>query len=402
MRALILLFSALVLTGPAQDQAFESDEFGVRLKIPQGWNIGSARQPHVMLKLNMSGEFPFKPELLVYEVRLREPSTLMQYREILRHYVQRAFREPRFLKQEAAKAGGRDGFVFTIISKAATGGDAVSCKGIFEISPRRLLAVDGIFPAGHEEKLRAVYDRFVESIELFKRKHAGADQAWLDNFAKAVEKFGECELKESTDELEIMVGTTKVGSYTMTVRPGELELVKGLEIETKTVLETADEKVVSTIRGFLANDLSLQIVEVEELKRGKDKRTQDFWAKSTLKAGKATIDRRINGEASSMEIAVPEHTVLSELAEALQMRLLAQEGVKVAVPVLSAFESEVGYIKIEGGGVHETKVKTEVVKIHVSFLLREDGQLRTYWFDEHKRPMRVTTSGGSVVFKRKE
>ena len=132
----------------AQDSNFESGDYGIRLTIPPGWSINATRQPRVILKLNHGGDAAVKPELLVYEAPFSEPITLGQYREQLRHFIQRAYKDPVMLDDRAAKAGERAGFILAVASKGQNDAELVSFKGIFEISPRRMLGVDGVFPKG--------------------------------------------------------------------------------------------------------------------------------------------------------------------------------------------------------------------------------------------------------------
>ena len=85
MITLMVVLASLV----PQDSKFESSDFGVRLNIPSGWNIDATRQSRVILKLRQQSQTVPAPELLVYEAMMSAPITLGQYREQLRHFLQR-------------------------------------------------------------------------------------------------------------------------------------------------------------------------------------------------------------------------------------------------------------------------------------------------------------------------
>lgn len=391
--------AALVATVP-QDLPFESSEYGVRLKIPAGWNVDATRQPQVILKLNHSGDHLFKPELQVYEVRLAEPTTIGQHKEAVRQYIQRAYREPRILEERPGSAGGRNGFVLIVASKTINEADAISWKLLVEVSPRRLIGVDGIFPKGKEEELGKAFDRLVGSIEFIPRRVAPSDQM-LKAFAEVQKKLAAAEAPaEREDELGVFVGDRQVGSFKVRFRPVSRGSAKGLEAETWTSIDLGEEKVETRIVGFMSNDLSVQSVELEESKLGKDKRAQYFTARSTLEKGVISVERRINGERSTQGFQAPERFLFAELAEALQFRMLRLERTTVAAITLSAFENDFGSIAIEVGGKHKMKVGAELVDIYVAFLRREDGTLVTYWYDSNFGLSRLGASGQALVIKK--
>jgi hypothetical protein len=384
----------------AQDLPFESSEYGVRLKIPAGWNVDATRQPQVILKLNHSGDHLFKPELQVYEVRLGEPTTIGQHKEVVRQYIQRAYREPKILEERAGSAGGRAGFLLVVASKTINEAEAVSWKLLVEVSPRRLLGVDGVFPKGKEEELGKAFDRLVGSIDFIPRRSAPAD-LMLKAMGEAAKKLAAAETPaEREDELGIYVGDRQVGTYKVRFRPAARGAAKGLEVETWTSLDLGEEKVETRIAGFLSNDMSLQAVELEESKLGKDKRMQYFAARSTLDKGEISVERRINGERSSLKFKAPERFLFAELGETLQYRLLRLEKTTVATSTLSAFENDFGSIAIEVGGKHKMKTGQELVDIYVAFLRREDGTLVTYWYDSNFGLNRLGASGQALVIKK--
>lgn len=390
---------ALVATVP-QDLPFESSEYGVRLKIPAGWSVDATRQPQVILKLNHSGDHVFKPELQVYELRLAEPTTIAQHKEIVRQYIQRAYREPRILEERPGSAGGRNGFVLVVASKTVNEAEAVSWKLLVEVSPRRLMGVDGIFPKGKEEELGKAFDRLVGSIEFLPRRVAPSD-ALLKAFAEAQKKLAGAETPtEREDELGIFVGDRQVGSFRVRFRPSARRAVQGMEVESFTLIDLGEEKVETRISGFMSNDLSVQSVELEESKLGKDKRAQYFTARSTLDKGTISVERRINGERSALTFQAPERFLFAELAEALQFRMLRLEKTTIAANTLSAFENDFGSIAIEMGGKHKMKMGQELVDIYVAFLRREDGTLGTFWYDSNFGLTRLGVSGQPLVIKK--
>jgi hypothetical protein len=402
--ATLLLPLLAALAGPPQESVFESSEFGVRLKIPAGWNVDATRQPRVILKLKKAGDAAVPPELQVYELPFPQPITLGQYREQLRHFLQKAYRNPRMLDDREAKAGGRPGFVLQLASIGTAGETVVSHKGIFELSPSRMVGVDGVFPEGQAEALRGAYEEFLKSIEFIPRKRPAGVEAELERFGGAMGKLAAGPgLDPRTDVLEVMAGDKKIGEYTLALKPGETEGAAGVEVQADYAIDLGEEGRLEThLKGFLSNDLSVQKVAWSELRVAKDKRAQNFEASVTLAKGKLEASRRVNGEASTARLEAPERAVLSELLEALQVRLLGAGKDLLSVPVVSAFENDPGYAKIELRGLNSTKVDDKVVQIHVSFLVRETGSLATYWHDEAGRLLRITQQDKGLVFRRKK
>jgi len=386
-----------------QDQPFESSEYGVRLKIPAGWNVDATRQPQVILKLNHSGDYVFKPELQVYEVRLPEPTTLGQHKEGVRQYIQRAYREPRIIDERETTAAGRRGFVFVVQSQTINEADAISFKLMLEVSPRRLLGVDGIFPKGAEGELSKHFEKLVASLELLPKRTGAGAEALAKAFDEAVKKLAAQEAPaERKDELGVFVGDRQVGTYTLVVKPGTRSEAKGLEIETVTKIDVGEEKIETRIAGFLSNDLAVQAVELEESKQSKDRRVQYFTAMASLGAGEIMVERRINGERATHKAKAPDRFLFAELAEALQIRMLKLDKTAVGINVLSTFENDFGTIGIEVGGKHSMRVGQEVQDIFVAFLRREDGTLVTYWYDAKMGLMRLGAAGQALVIKRKD
>jgi hypothetical protein len=400
-----LLGLVVVLAAGAQDQPFESSEYGVRLRIPAGWTIDATRQPRVMLKLTQSVDSLIKPELILYEAPSAEPVTLGQYKEQMRHFLQRAYKDPRMLDDHPATAGGRPGFVLVIASRGTNDTDVVSYKGLFELSPRRMLGVDGVFQKGKEAELSKVFDALLGTIEFFPRKLAAGAEEDLKRFDETVEKLAQLPpTPPRKDELEINAGGRVIGTYTFSLAPGREGDLPGTSVDTRYSIDLGDDgKVETVVQGFLSNDLSFQKVETTDVRMGKDKRTQNFQGNVEYRKGEVHIVRRINGERSETHVKVPQPTILSELAEALQVRLLDLGKRLVALRSLPAFENETGLVKFEVTGLHKMKSESsEMSEVNVSFMVREDGLLITYWFDAQSRLARISHPNQSVVMKPKK
>ena len=402
MRLLAVLGALLVAAGP-QEAAFESAEYGIRLKIPRGWTVDATKQPRVILKLTLPGEHSFPPELLLSEVVFSEYVTLGQYREQVRQFIQRTYREPRLLEDRECTAGGRPGFFFVTLSRTVNEADAVSCKGFIALQPARMLSVECVFPrAGQEEALKA-YDALLAAVEFIPRKPAAGTEEGLKRFAEEAPKLAPAEAGlVRKEELEYVLGERNIGSYVLDVSAGTREGAAGLEVKSVHLVDLGEEgKAEARVTGFLSNDLARQWVEVEDVRVGKDRRTQYFTAKGALAGGKVTVERRINGEKSSVEIKVPERTVFSELVEALQARLVPGAKSMMSVPSISAFENEAGHVRIQLEGKHEMRVDDKLVEVHVVSLQRDESLLN-YWYSSDRRILRRTVSGQSLVLRPKK
>src|SRR6185295_1303474 len=162
--------AAAAFPAGAQDSDFESADYGIKLKIPKGWNIDATRQQRVILKLNQTAEGPVRPELLIYDAPFSEPLTLGQYKEQLRHFRQRAYKDPWMVEDRAVKAGGKDGFLLGIQSRSTNDTEIVSYKAMIQITPRHFLGVDGVFPKAQAESLWKVYEGLLESLAFIPRR----------------------------------------------------------------------------------------------------------------------------------------------------------------------------------------------------------------------------------------
>lgn len=395
--AVLLLFAPLLV---CQDSAFESERHGIRLRIPSDWRVDAA-QRDALLKLTLSGEYPFRPELLVYEVRPAEPVTLAQHKEKVRQYLQAAYKEPRILDDRPIEAAGRPGFLFVVSSLAVTQTEAVSYKAMIESSPRRLVAVEAVFPRGSEAALKPAYDEFLASLEFIPRSPPPGAEAGLKAYAEMRRKIAATAgAGDVQDDLKVYVGDKQIGALTISYKRGRMNDVPGIDVETRTALEVDEQRVETRIRGFLSDDLTVQVVILDESRVGRDKRTQTFEASVTLVGAEAAVERRINGEPSSTKVKVPAGTILAELAEVLQYRLLSLGRLSVSTPVLLSFENEPAWMQFELGGVHKLKVEDKTAEVNVAFMTRADGVLANYWYDADLKLLRVGFSGQPLVIKR--
>jgi hypothetical protein len=396
---LAVLLSA---AGP-QEAAFESAEYGIRLKIPRGWTVDATKTPRVILKLTLPGEHAFPPEILLSELAFSEYVTLAQYREQVRQFIQRTYREPRLLDDRDCAAGGRPGFYFVTASKTLNDAEAVSFKGFIALQPARMLSVECVYPKAGQEDAQKAYDGLLAAIEFIPRKPPPGTEEGLKRFAEEAAKLAAPEPGLTRkEELEYVLGERNIGTYTLEIAASSREGVEGLEQKSAHVVDLGEEgRAESRVTGFLSNDLARQWVQVEDARTGKDRRTQYFTAKASLEGGQMTVERRINGEKSSVQVKVPERTVFSELVEALQARLVPGAKVQLSVPAISAFENEAGHVRIHLEGRHEMRVDDKLVEVHVVSLQR-DETLLNYWYSADRRILRRTVSGQSLVLRPKK
>jgi hypothetical protein len=398
-----MVFSAV--PAAAQDTTdFESADYGIRLKIPKGWNIDATRQARVILKLNQPADGPVKPELLVYDAPFPDPITLGQYKEQLRHYVQRAYKEPWMIDDRAAKAGGRDGFVLGIQSKGVNDAEIISYKGLFQSSPRRFLGVDAVFTKGQEEAQAKVYESLLASIEFFPRRQPVGTEDGLRQLGEAVAKMSEPWTPPAgPEEIQVLLGEKEIGTQTMTWRTATRDGAAGIELDMFTKIDLGDDgRSEARVKGFLSNDLATQSVDLSEIRAGKDKRVQSFTASALLSGGEVKVTGRINGEKVSYSFKAPPKAVFSELMDTLQRRLLAVGKALVMVPTIQAFDFDPMTLKVELSGLNKMKVDDKMTEVYVLYQAREDGALVTYWYDSDRRLSRITSSAQGPVFKRKK
>lgn len=397
-----MIFALLALAAVQDQPKFESADYGLRLRIPAGWNIDGTRQPRVILKITSGGEYVVRPEILIHEIPFAEPITVAQYKEQLRHFVQRAYKEPRILDDRHGEAGGRPGFCLEVASKGTTDADVVSIKGVFQRSPKRMIGVDGVFPAGKEGELRKVYDAVLASIEFIpRRKPEGLEASLKDVEDTLKSRPGPPAPPASgVQELGIFSGERQMGTYRVELRPASRDGAAGDEILAKTKIELGDDgRVETNVSGFLSADLSAQSVEVVELKVSKEKRTQNFWASARLANGEVAAERRINGELQRGRYAAPKGLIFAELVELLQSRLLGPQKKLFLLPAAGAFDDEPGLVKIELGGLNKMKEGETTSEIYVSHVVRDEGGVMTYWHSPDRLLRRVSAGNQSFVIR---
>jgi hypothetical protein len=403
----LLLSVAVVLwsaaPASAQETDFESADYGIKMKIPKGWNVDATRQPRVILKLNLPAEGVLKPELLVYDSPFADPLTHSQYKEQLRHYLQRAYKEPWMVEDRAVTAGGRDGFVLGIQSKAVNDAEIVSYKAMIQVTPRRFLGVDGVFPKAQAETLLKTLEELLTTISFIPRRAPAGSEDGLKKLEEALQKTMAPWTPPAADEIAIFLGDKEVGSQTMSWKTATQSGADGIELTLVTKIDVGDDgRSEARVKGFLANDLSVQTVQITDQRSGKDKRMQSFTASATMSAGEVKVEGRINGEKSVSAFKAPLRAVFSELADLLQRRLLSTGKGYVMLPTVQAFDQDPVYLKIELGGAHKMKVDDQMVETQVVYQARDDGALVTYWYDAERRLTRVTSSAQGPVFKRKK
>ena len=338
--------------------------------------------------------------MLVYEIRLRDPVTLGQYMEQLRHYVQTNYREPRIDNVRPVTVRGRSGVIMDLTAKNETGQETQTLKGIFEISPKRLVAVDGVFPGSNGVD---AYEELVTQMRFPAPKPRPELRKGLKAFDGVAKKLSGLPIEgEQSDDLDILSGNKKVGGHRVKVGSGSRFGLGGTEIESITEMDLGDQgRLVIKTSGFLSHDLSRQELELERIRYAKDGRTLNFEARLQLKNGEVRADRRINGERSESSFSVPPRTILGELAEALQGRIANLDRELITVPVLSAFENQLSYLRIEVAGLHRMRPKLDapLQDVYVLYLLRDDGALLTYWYGPKGSLLRVTEAGKPLVYR---
>lgn len=400
------ILPVLAAAGPAQEGQFASADYGVRLKIPAGWNVDATRMAQVVLKLTLPGEHPFPPEIIVSELLFPEEHiTIGQYREQIRQYIQRTYRDPRLLDDRSVTVGGRPGFVFTTASKAKSDAAAHSFKGLIEISPMRLLSVECVVPQKMEEAAARTFDAVLQTIEFIPRKTPEGTAEGLKRFAEAAAKLPATEATlDRKHELEYVLGERKIGLYEQTLKAATRDGAAGIESSTVDVIDLGqDGRLEKRTTAFLSDDLAKQRAEIEVIHRGKEQRVQYFTASVALDGAQATIARRINGEKSSVTVKVPERTVLFELLETVVYRMAAGEKQQVSIPVLLAFDNDPGTVKVENAGVSEMRSPGGgMSKVQVFYVGREDAPLITYWFEADRKILRRSVGGQSVVLQAKK
>ena len=405
--ALVLgILPALAFAGP-QEAAFESPAFGVRLKIPAGWTVESSTPPEI-LKVSLPGKHAVAPEIAVHNLAfVEEHITVGQYREQIRQFIQRSYRDPRILDDRAVTVGGRPGVVFTTSSKSTKGdAPAISFKGLVEISPSRLLSIECVAPREMEESARKTYDALLASIEFFPRKTAEGTAEGLKRFAETIAKLPATEAGfDRKIDLEYGIGDRKVGTYEQVMKAATRDGASGIEVTTVDIIDLGqDGRLEKRSTAFVSDDLAKQRATVEIVHRGKEQRVQYFSATVALDGTEAAIERRLNGEKSNATVKVPERTVLMEALEAVEYRLVgAGKGPTMSVPVLPAFDNEAGHIKVEHTGESEMKSPgSGVVKVNILVVAREDGALINYWFDADRKVIRRSVGGQPVILQPKK
>ena len=401
----LAILPVLAAWGPGQDQVFDSPEFGLKLKIPAGWTVGSAAKPEI-LKLSLPGEHAFRPEILLHNLAFTEQHiTLGQYREQFRQYMQIQLPDPRILDDRTLTVGGKPAILFTATYKRGEQ-PAIYLKGLIELSPSRLVSFECVAPRAMEESVRKAGDALLESIEFFPHAAPDGTEEGVKRFVDALGKLGAtgADFDKKLD-LEYRVGERNVGSYGQVMKSATRDGAAGMEVSTVDVIDLGPEgRLEKRSKVFLSDDLAKQAGEVEIVHRSKERRVQNFFATLTLDGTDASIERRINGEKSTLKLKVPERTVLWEGLEALQHRLIASgKGPVMALPVLPAFDNEVSHLKLENRGEYEMKAPAGgLAKVTEIAVAREDGVIITYRYDSDKKLIQRMVGGGNVVLQAKK
>lgn len=388
-----MILGLFLLLAPQDGAPFESKEYGIKLTIPAGWTIDATRRPHVILKLSQKGD----REILVYEIRPAEPITLGQYREQLRLFVSRTFKECKIIDDRAAPIGTREGFVFTLESLGTGDTAVVSTKGLWCLSPKRFIAVDAAAPRDASEALLKVYDQLVASLQWMAR-----DPVVTDGPAKKWPQSKEPVKVDVKDDLEIAAGDKTIGTYAIEIRNAIRDGVAGYEFVHRHKADYGEEgREESSVRGFVSADLSRQAVEFSLFRVGKDKRSFLISASAELREGQAAIKRRINGERSEETFAVAPGTIFSDAVEAAQIHLLELGKGLSTFPVLNLFDSECAPMRVDMLGLQKTKINDETQEIYV-VAVEQDERVLTYWYDAGRKLVRIVGFAPSVVVRRKK
>jgi len=376
---------------------FESKEYGVQLTIPTGWTIDASRQPHVMLKIHLKGDYVVAPEIAVAENRQAEPVTLNQYREQLRLLLLRTIKEVKIIDDRSSKAGPYEGFVMAMECKGAKDSDLLMLKGIWHLAPKHYLAIDGVAPKGNSDLIRASFEKAVKSIQFTPREGLK-----LDGTAKKWPEIKQPVKVNVKEELEVWAGDKPIGIYTLEIRDIVRDGVAGYEYAHVHRADYGKEgKEESSVRGFLSADATRQSVETTFFRVNQEARSTYITASAEVRDGKATIQRRINGEACESVLEIPSGTLLADLVEAAHHHLTELGKGLSAFPILNIHERHPILINAEALGRQSVKLNDKVVEITVVSIAQENRVL-TYWYDLDRKPLRITGFGPSVVVRRKK
>ena len=403
MRLAFALAFSSVLAGPAQEVPFESPEFGLRLKIPAGWSVGTA-DGATILKLSRAGQRPFAAEIVVQNLNfIEEHITVGQYREQFRQFIQRQYADPRILDDKASVVGGKPCHAFTWAWKAKDG-PAVNARAFVEISPMRLVSVELGAPKEMEDAAKT-WDALLASIEFFPRKAPDGTEERLKLFAEAAGKWPATEAGFARKtELDYALGDQNVGSYSQQMKAATRDGATGIELTTADVIDLGPNgRLERRSSVFVSDDLAKQRADVEVVHRSKERRVQYFTSSVALDGTDVTAERRLNGEKTSAKLKVPERTVISDALEAVEFRLLAGgKAPMMSIPVLEAFDNDVQYARVEHTGEYEMKAPAGgLAKVQVLVVARDTG-IVTYWFDPAKKIIRRSVAGGNVVLQERK
>ena len=387
---------------------FKSTKHGLKLQIPKGWSIGTTPEGNVLLRIEREGKHAFPPVIIIREIRVGTPTTPAQLKEQLRVAYRKAFKDARILSDDPVSAGGRSGFSFVVRTKGPGDADATAIRSTIGEGPVQYLAIDADLPQADLEPLKREYDTLLGSLRFFARPMPawvkGDAPAWKEAIIQMAAATPEGDPTQwLREEMGINVGKDEIGTLTLAMRSATEDGVSGYEVESNYKVDLGnDGRQEVNMKGWFSRDLTTQRVYVEEAKTGKDRESVYYWARGRLEKGRVNITRRINGERSSWSGAAEESALFDELMEILQWQLVRLGKKRMAVPVVSLYDPQPRFWRVQMHGRHDAKSSGKALEVLLTTVLRNDGRIFTFWYGLDHRLLQRSCAGSPLVKRLKK
>jgi len=382
-----LVFTALLAVQDWKAKSFEED--GIRISVPGDWTVGGAsREPRLLVAAGIRDEtLKPAPLLLVFHDRVGRPGTLTTFRKEVREAVEKDAIEFKLVEERDLKVKAWTGFVMVFTAKTdKTPEKAVELEGVrvgLLLAPRRYLLVDVTYPKTASDKLRPIAEKVAQTVDLFDPKEPAAAKKGVEAFKPILEKWSSFPSAFSTEQkLDYDIGKKTVGTYTLSVKDESVEGKPGYRLDQKLAIDLEKEgKTESKAAGFVACDLSLQILEVSDTRVSATGERFEYSATATIRDGKAQVKRKIQGEESAASFEVPKGTILYDFLDVILLRIIEYGRSDFHIRTLSVFDPDTRFLRIECSELQKIRIDGEKFDAHVIFVSKGDAPHVTYYIE---------------------
>lgn len=339
-----------------------------------------------------SPETPPEAMLNVIHYSCKNATSLAQFRGQLEQFLRETYQDHSVLFHRQGTLGGLPSFQIAIQHRDKENKEWVVYRAVLHRSNLDYYLFDGQCPAAGSDRRLALFEKSVGSFRLRPHEPSVEEKAAA---ARAVEALRTGAMNAKSLEGEtwqaVFLEKLKVGYLRQKLSAATVEGVAGWSFESDTVLEykyqegktwKSGGKDRTVVRGSFSADGRYQKIDSEEVVVTEKGEELKYRYSAVLRGDRLTVRRHLRGTDEESAFAVPEGTLITDVADVFRRAVALRSRQTYYVPVLNPFEGRVAWEWIEVAGKEIMSVRSnESKEVLVVLSTLERRRLLHYWYE---------------------